>query len=294
MIQRHKILINYNYSAQTVNNNSSNLTQFGGYQVNNVQGLGGGIVNPSNVKGFLNSNVNEIIINDFFSYLTASTTTIQFAEIYNSDQKLSDVFNDYYNSVILNNQYPTTSVINESLTGTSGTTIIENGIHNFDGYAYATSMSGISMSINNSTRYLDIYSALTTYTLEQSYYIPVFITRNSRQSARLKFESCDDSVILSINTGPLIFSGNSNLFSGGYESITVDRSKFVFPTPDSPSGSSPNIPKNEIIEEVVNETPASEDTAIVDLVKTPLNIATDELPVTTKPRINLGNFSIRI
>jgi hypothetical protein len=302
MIQRHTILINYGYSAQTANNSSSNLTDFGGYQVNNVQGLGGGIVNPSNVRGFLNDDVNEIIINDFFSYLTATTTTIEFAEIYNSDQKLSDVFNDYYNSVILSNQYPTTSTINNSLTGTSGTTIIENGFYNLDGYAYATSMSGIPMSINDSTRFLDVYSALTTYTLEQSYYIPVFITRNNKQAARLKFESCGESVNLLINTGQFTFSGNSNIFSGGYEPVPVDRSAFSFPTQDSPIGSIPEFPVEERIQAVDNEVSISTEPVVTTTEPTvtateptnPTRGNITELATPNTPRINLGNFSIRI
>jgi hypothetical protein len=163
---------------------NSELQNVNGYEVNNVQGLGGGIVNASNVRGFLSSDVNDIIINDFFTYLTGSTTTIEFAEIYNSDQKLSNVFNNYYSSSVLSNELPPTSVIDESLSGTSGTTIIENYIFEMNGVAPSKGLDGIPLSINNSTRKLNVFSALTSFTHEPSYYIPIFIKRNHSQSDR--------------------------------------------------------------------------------------------------------------
>ena len=46
MIQRHRILITLTGATSAV---TSNLQVVNGYEVNNVQGLGGGIVNPSNV-----------------------------------------------------------------------------------------------------------------------------------------------------------------------------------------------------------------------------------------------------
>ena len=195
MIQRHKILINPTFSGKTETVNSS-LTTVGGYQVNNVQGLGGGIVNSSNVRGFLNDDVNEFIINDFFSYLTGSTTTVEFAEIYHSDQKLADIFNNYYVSSVLNNQTPSTAVLDYNLTGTTGTTIIENSIYNYDGIAPYRGLNYIPLSIDESSRKLNIYSALTTYTNEDSYYVPVFIIRNSKQMARLNFKQQEQIINL--------------------------------------------------------------------------------------------------
>jgi len=224
MIQRHTIIINESFSAQSASVNSS-LTSLGTYQVNNVQGLGGGIVNSSNVRGFLNDDVNEVIINDFFSYLTGITTTSEFAEIYHSDQKLSDVFNDYYTSSILNNQVPTMSVINNSLTGTSATTIIENHIYNYNGISPIKGLDYIPLSIDGGSRDLKIYTAITTYTTDESYYIPVFITRNNKQMARINFDDCDESINLIINNGPFTFSSNSNIFSSDFisDETVVDK-----------------------------------------------------------------------
>lgn len=175
MIQRHKILLKLTGDTKDINSSMQNINN---YEVNNSEGLGLGIVNESNVRAFLNDDSNEVIIRDFFSYLTASTTTVEFSEIFYSDKKLSNVFTEYYNSRILSNQFPSPSVINENLTGTSGTTIIRNDIFNYDGVAPQKGLDKIPLSIDNSTRDLKIYSALTTYTTEDSYYIPVFIKRN--------------------------------------------------------------------------------------------------------------------
>ncbi len=206
-MQKHTLLINLSFSSNTASTIviSSNLQNANGYYSNSSQGLGGGIVTPSNVRGFLNDEVNSIIINDFYSYLTGSTNTVEFSEIYNSDAKLSSTFNNYYTSTILNHQYPSTSILNQSLTGTSGVTIIENSIFNYNGVSPQTSLENIPLSINNSTRQLNVFSALTTYTLEESYYIPVFIKRSTRQLDREKiiFDKVIDA-ISSVDTDEII------------------------------------------------------------------------------------------
>lgn len=200
-MQRHTILMNFGFSdtGSTIVVNASAVTTVDGYQITNIQGLGGGIVNSSNVRGFLNDDVNDIIINDFFSYLTGSTTTEEFSEIYRSDQKLSDVFNDYYTSSIVNNQLPSTAVINNSLTGTVEIALSNNYIHNMDGISPSQGLDNIPMSINYSTRKQDTKNALTTFTNEQSYYIPVFVKRNHKEMARLKFDVCDNIINLLLN-----------------------------------------------------------------------------------------------
>lgn len=324
-MQRHKILINLGYSAQTANNNSSNLTSFGDYQVTNVQGLGGGIVNSSNVRGFLNDDANEIIINDFFSYLTASTTTIEFAEIYNSDQKLSDVFNDYYVSSVLSNQQPATAVIDGSLSGTSGVTIIQNEIYNYDGFTQQTTLQNIPNSIADSSRALAVYSALTTYTLEQSYYIPVFITRTSKQMARLNFDSCDEKINTSLNTGNFVFRDASRIFTPDILELPKERiistniqtedvvsaltSTQINSATQEPITSGTTDIQEETTPTVTDSTTTQPTgTTVIVLTTEPLVTGTTrpttfipiEKPITkteisnTPTRFNVGNFSIRL
>jgi len=187
-MQKHKILITLTGETSTVN---STLQNVNGYQVNKIQGLGNGIVNYSNVRNFLNNNDNLVIINDFYSYLTGATTTVEFGEIYNSDQKLSDVFNNYYNSSVVNNQFPPSEVIENSLVGTTGMTVIDTIAFKYNGVAPSKGLQHIPLSINGTERELKVFSALTTFTYEPSYYIPVFIRRSYSQTdrARVYFEN---------------------------------------------------------------------------------------------------------
>src|SRR5690606_36654413 len=78
-----------------------------------------------------------------------------------------------------------------------------NSYYNVDGIAPYTDLKYIQLSINNSTRILNVYSALTKYTLEQSYYIPVFIKRNSKQMARLNFKDEVEIINLILNSTTL-------------------------------------------------------------------------------------------
>jgi len=175
MIQRHKITLNITSQDSEIN---SKLQIVNNYQVNNINFVGQGIVNPSNVRGFLSNVSNQIIVDDFFSYLSGTTNPLEFSEIFNSDEKLSKVFNNYYNSSVVLNQTPPYSVIEQSLSGTSGFTFVSNEIFNYNGTSPYRGLQNIPLSINNSTRILNVSPTLTTFTEEESYYIPVFIKRN--------------------------------------------------------------------------------------------------------------------
>lgn len=212
-MQRHRLLINKSFSATTAAINSG-LQNVNNYISNNIQGLGGGTVNASNVRGFLNDEANENLVDDFFSYLTGSTTVIEFAEIYNSDQKLADNFNNYYESVVVNNLPPSTSVLDASLSGTNGITVVNNQYFNYStGFAPEKGLSGITQSINSDTRLLEVYSALTTFTTDESYYLPIFLTRNYSPMERHKVEF--DNIISNYtattednggDTGPIVIT----------------------------------------------------------------------------------------
>jgi hypothetical protein len=180
-MQKHKLLISISGTTAPIN---STLKEVNGYQVNLIQSLGGGIVNYSNVRKFLNDDVNLIIINDFYTYLTGATTQVEFREIYNSDQKLSDVFNNYYDSSIVNNQFPPSTAIDNSLIGTTGVNIVDNSAFKYNGVAPSKGLLHIPLSINNTERELKVFSALTTFTYESSYYVPVFIRRSYSQTDR--------------------------------------------------------------------------------------------------------------
>lgn len=93
-----QILLNRSFTANTVTviQKPSLVDDYYVYQNFN----GGGIVNFSNVRGFLNDTKNQQIIRDFFAYLTGRTTREQTINIVSSDEKLADVFNDYYQRLI--------------------------------------------------------------------------------------------------------------------------------------------------------------------------------------------------
>ncbi len=97
-MQSIQILLNRTFTANTapVIQKPSLVDDYYVYQNSN----GGGLVNFSNVRGFLNDTKNQQIIRDFFAYLTGRTTREQTINIVSSDEKLSDVFNDYYQRLI--------------------------------------------------------------------------------------------------------------------------------------------------------------------------------------------------
>ena len=72
-MQRHTILINKRYSADTqptvvtlTGNGQTFLVSQDNYFLNNVGGLNLNIVNPTNVRAYLNDPANDAIISDFF------------------------------------------------------------------------------------------------------------------------------------------------------------------------------------------------------------------------------------
>ena len=232
-MQKHTILLNLNFSANTEDSQSTNspMSIFGNYQVNNIQGLGGGITNPSNIRGFISNGSNNIIVDDFLSYLSGETSNIEFYEIFNSDEKLSKVFNNYYESSVLNNQIPDQSVINQALENTSAVTIFNNSIYNHDGVSSYTSLSAIPNSIEGSTRRMKTYPTLTTYTQEESYYIPVFIKRNNRQIVAINFDVCSDIISSILNQplgdGGLIKEPDTPVINPGVEISPIVNGRFI-------------------------------------------------------------------
>lgn len=206
-MQKHKILINNSFLTGATLIVDSRLVFLNGYQVN-AQSIGGGVVNEANVRAFLDDSRNDFIINDFFSYLTANTNSVEFRTIYYSDKKLSDVFNEYYNTSVLSGIPTTTAIINESLSGASQVNYYRN-IHNWDGFSPAVPMSGSVVSIINATRDTSINSSLEGVSSENSYYINVFLTKNYEQTARQRYDDLFPEIL---NKDTLSSYTTSNLF----------------------------------------------------------------------------------
>jgi hypothetical protein len=195
-MQSHKLLINNFFTASTQGVNS-NLDLVNNYFLH-TQSLGGGVVNETNVRSFLNNTNNQIIINDFFSYLTGQTSIEEFREIFYSDSKLADIFNTYYQTSILLGVQTPTSVINNEVSDTSAVTTFDT-FYNWDGISPTKYINGITLDIINSTRNLTNFTKLESFTSEESYYLPVFIKRDTKQLSRNIFENCPDKVITQLS-----------------------------------------------------------------------------------------------
>jgi hypothetical protein len=205
-MQRHIILINKKFSADTqpttitlTGGGQSFLVDQDSYYLNNVGGLNLGIVNPTNIRAYLNDTANESIINDFFSYLTGNTNQDQFREIFYSDQKLSNVFNSYYSQSVFSGQPSSTYYISQELTGT---TTISTLYTNFkwDGYAPAKNpFTGVTQEIYGASRFYEQSTATYSYSQEESYYIPVFIKKHYQGTARDTFDVCDRTINILLN-----------------------------------------------------------------------------------------------
>ena len=209
-MQRHTILMNERFSATTAStittltgNGQSFLVDSDGYYTNDVSGLNIGAVNPTNVRAYLNDPANENTINDFFSYLTGNTTQDQFKEIFYSDQKLSNVFNQYFSQSVLQGQPSSTYYINQELTAT---TVVSYLYSNFmwDGYApFKAPFTGVTQEIYGATRFVDNLSTVTTFTRDESYYIPVYIKKNYADTSRETFDICAKTINLLLNPNAL-------------------------------------------------------------------------------------------
>ena len=218
-MQRHTILMNERFSATTATtivsltgNGQSYFINDGSYYLNNTAGLNLGVVNPTNVRSYLNDPINDTIINGFFFYLTGNTTQEQFVEIFYSDQKLSNVFNQYYNQTVLSGQISPTYYIDQELTGT---TIHHHQYfgHNWDGYApYKSPFTGVTQEIYGASDFTTITDVVTTFTIDESYYVPVFIEKHYEGTSKETFDLCADFISKETSRFYPEFSGITNAY----------------------------------------------------------------------------------
>lgn len=207
-----EILLNNRFTAstQTIDSNLELENNYYAY----VNSNGGGIVNFSNVRGYLNDPRNQQITTDFFAYLTGNTTPPQALNIIQSDQKLADVFNDYYQRIVISaTQISSTAVIQANLTGANQNPFT-NFYHPWSGYAPSKQLTGITQDIYGSVFNSSSSYVWEDYTNEQSYYVPVYLERGTNQMARYKHDLCD--VLINKNTAGFFpnYSGITNAFFG--------------------------------------------------------------------------------
>ena len=183
-----EILLNNRYSA-TTQALTSGLDLQNDYYVY-INKNGGGIVNPYNVRGYLNDSKNKQITNDFFKFLTGSTTQDQALNIVTSDKKLSDTFNDFYQNSIISGNSLSTSVVQQNLTGATQISA-STFLHPWIGFAPDKQLTGITQEIYGTINDEQVSAFLEEFTTEQSYFIPVYLERGTNQLSRHKFDICD-------------------------------------------------------------------------------------------------------
>ena len=161
-------------STETVN---SQLVMSNNYLVYSVNGTGGGIVTPFNVKTYLDDPKNVSIATNFFNFLRLNTTSAQFRDVFYDVQKLSNTFNDYYNSVVVVNKIPTNNVISQEVYATS---------------AFTYTNDTIFTDQNTRLKSSDINGLITTsvsYNTGQSYYINVIIGKSENMAYQDNFSA---------------------------------------------------------------------------------------------------------
>ena len=218
-MQKHTVLINYAFSSNT----EPTITTFSGpgqsflvnqddYYLNNLSGLNLGVTNPTNVRDYLNDAANQRVINDFFSYLTGNINQDQFREIFYSDQKLSNVFNLYYEQSVLVGQQASTYYIDQQLTATTQTSYYYSNF-NWDGVANVNYLTGVTQEINEATRFTEERIVLESFTTDESYFIPVFIKSNSTHINQITYEfNTIFNTIYSIDDGNIDLDSDVNSY----------------------------------------------------------------------------------
>ena len=225
-MQRHTLLLNYSFSSTTLPTQSSFsgdgqsfLVNDGSYYINNVAGLNLGVVNPTNVRAYLNDSANTNVINDFFSYLTGNTNQDQFREIFYSDQKLSNVFNSYYSQTITKSQQTSVYHINKELTGTTNESYLYSN-YNWNGQANLKyPFTGITQEINNSTKFVTQVDYINTFTTDESYYIPVFIKSNYKEINTMTYNYDSMLIRLGISQDPYLPSTDNGTIENLHDTV---------------------------------------------------------------------------
>lgn len=236
MEQIHEILLNRFFSATTVTAGVGGVLQYSNEYYLNPTGEADKVVDFSNVRGFLSNENNQKIVKAYFSFLTSSTimnslippafsATAAFKEIYYDDEKLADSFNNFYNSSIARGQDSSflqnpditkNSITNQLIAGDGKENVIQTIYHNnyylqspipvTPAYSPVKSpFTAATLSINDGDRNLTGEERIVGKSLEQAYYINIFLERSYTQMSRMSFEVCEDFIFKAIN--------NSSTFS---------------------------------------------------------------------------------
>lgn len=155
--------------------------------------IGGGIVNTFNVRSFLVDPSNSIISNDFRAYLTANTTTDEFVQIIGDNEQLSSMFNEFYETTVINGLSMTNDVISNNAS-TTQTISFMSVDHLWNGGTEYSDLSNIPSSITGETHDNRITNVVSRFSDDDSYYVPVFIKRETGENGKTKYDLCQDRI----------------------------------------------------------------------------------------------------
>jgi hypothetical protein len=267
-MQSFQIILNRAYTSTTTSN-TSGVSLVGDYYLYQNSN-GGGVVNFSNVRGFLNDQKNIQITKDFFAYLTGSTTRAQTMNIVNSDQKLSNVFNDYYNRLI-----------KSAKTGNQGPLIsFENASNNI-----SSNVDVNPSSLPGSTSNKNNFSITIVNSNDEEQGVKTSVNFTSNNSEQTSFEEISLNTLSSFNSvssvenSPIIevpkFSMTATIaknLAGGFKSVEK-----IFYSAWA-SEITPSLTKNQIysyaINQGMNTIPLSIKSGIIQTIEKPIWVDT--------------------
>lgn len=201
MPESREILINQRFS-ETQSQVNSKLVLTDDYYSYQQTSLGGGITSEFNVRQYLSDPNNENIGNDFFNFLTANTTIEEFRVIFNSNEKLSAIFNNYYERSVVAGQASSRDFVEVELTGTTPITVYTPNVFDWNEAVFSdpfgNKMQGEVDSIVSGPRKSfgpEGKVFLERFTNENSYYLPIFLNRSHSQKAVINFSSFSEDCL---------------------------------------------------------------------------------------------------
>ena len=240
-----KLLLNISQSASTsdIVISGSNLQFENKYYSNDQSGLNQGIVTQFNVNQFLDNPINSAITNSFMVYLTGNSSQSEQIEILKSDKKLSNTFTNFYETTIINNLASPISYIDNNLTGTT-----EIDIYNYN-YNLSDSVSifgplGTPVTISTPEERIGTEGKfLSTFTTEESFYLPIKINRNLVDSSVVNFSEYSRDKIVEIDSNPVVLSqGFVNINKELNDSVFWSDDSIISRIPKIPSVNAPDLP----------------------------------------------------
>ena len=237
MEQLHEILLNKAYTGATnLLSLESNLDYSNNYY-SNPTNIAEKVVDYSNVRSFLSNEKNKKIVQSYFSFLTSSTitnsalsyplsasqfqATAEFKAIYYDDDKLADSFNSFYNQIVLRgaqsiNLDAYKNVITNQVLDTQKYEYIQQTVYNHNyfwitnslGTAYSPTkmpFSGVTLDVYGGVRNTSGEERLIEKSIEDNYYINVFLVKNHSQESRQAFDVCDSVIYKNISQN-IVFS----------------------------------------------------------------------------------------